>query len=113
MSRQIRRLGLALMALFVALFLQMTNLQVFQANRLAHHPGNTRDAVRDFGAPRGSIFTADGREIAVSVPNPDRASKFDWVRHYPGGQLYAHLTGYFSFTYGSVGLERRDRKSVV
>ncbi len=106
MTRQIRRLGLALIALFVVMFAQMTNLQVLQANRLAHHPGNTRDAVRDFGSPRGSIFTADGREIARSVPNTDHRSKFAWTREYPARGLYSHISGYFSFTFGSTGLER-------
>ena len=106
MTRQIRRLGLVLVALFVVMFAQMTNLQVLQADRLAHHPGNTRDAVRDFGSPRGSMFTVDGREIARSVPNSDTRSKFKWVREYPARALYSHVIGYFSFTYGSVGLER-------
>lgn len=107
MDHRIRRLGLGLLVLFVALFAQLTWLQAIDAGNLANHPGNTRNAVRDFGRLRGSILTADGRVIAESVENPDRGSKFDYLRRYPGGQLYGHLTGFFSFTYGSTGLERR------
>jgi peptidoglycan glycosyltransferase len=106
-DHRIRRLGIALLVLFLALFAQLTWLQAIDASHLANHPGNTRNAVRDFGRLRGSIVTADGRTVAESVPNPDRGSKFEHLRRYPGGQLYGHLTGFFSFTYGSTGLERR------
>lgn len=107
MDRRIRRLGIGLLVMFGALFAQLTWLQAIDADHLANHPGNTRNAVRDFGRLRGSIITADGRTIAESIANPDRNSKFDHLRRYPGGQLYGHLTGFFSFTYGSTGLERR------
>lgn len=106
MNRQIRRMGLALVALFIAMFAQLNYLQVIRADHLANHPGNSRNAVRDFGQPRGLIRTADGRVVAESVRNPDRASNFDYLRRYPGGSLYGHITGYFSFTFGSTGIER-------
>ena len=60
MNRQIRRLGLAGLALFLALFVQLNNLQVLSANRLNDNPLNTRQAVQDFSQPRGVIQTADG-----------------------------------------------------
>lgn len=107
MNRQIRRLGLVLVALFVAMYAKVNHLQVIEANQLAHHPGNTRDAVRDFGRPRGAIVTADGVVVAESVPNPNRESKVDFLRRYPQGRLYGHLTGFFSFTYGSTGIEHQ------
>jgi penicillin-binding protein A len=107
MDRRIRRLGLALLVLFCALFAQLTWLQAVDSTNLANHPGNTRNAVRDFGRLRGSMVTADGRVIATSVANPDADSKFENLRSYPAGPLYAHITGFFSFTYGSTGLERR------
>jgi hypothetical protein len=69
-DHRIRRLGLGLLILFVALFAQLTWLQAIDAGNLANHPGNTRNAVRDFGRLRGSILTADGRVIAESVENP-------------------------------------------
>jgi penicillin-binding protein A len=112
-DRRIRRLGIGLLGLFLALFAQLTWLQAVDANHLANHPGNTRNAVRDFGQVRGSMVTADGRVIAESIANPNRDSKFENVRSYPGGQLYAHVTGYFSFTYGSTGLERRYNEALV
>lgn len=106
MNRQIRRLGLVLLVLFLAMFFQLNYLQVIRADQLANHPGNSRNAVRDFGQPRGSIVTADGTVIAESYRNPNSKSSYDYLRRYPAGSLYGQLTGYFSFTYGSTALER-------
>lgn len=115
MNNQIRRLGIVLAVLFVVLFVQLNRLQVIDAKRLNEHPGNTRTVVRDFARPRGVVQTADGVVIARSDPVDDQ---FERQRSYPEGQLFAHLTGYFSFTFGSDGVERvyndaltgRDRK---
>jgi penicillin-binding protein A len=107
MNRQIRRFGLVLVVLFGAMFAQLNYLQVIRADHLANHPGNSRNAVRDFGQPRGRIITVDGRVVAESYPNPNKNSKYENLRRYPGGALYAHIAGYFSFTYGSTGIERQ------
>ncbi len=60
MNPQIRKLGIALIFLFAALFVKLNELQVVRANELANHPGNNRKIVRDFSSPRGRIVTADG-----------------------------------------------------
>ena len=93
--------------LFVAMFAQLNYLQVVRADHYANHPGNSRNAVRDFGEIRGSIRTTAGQVIAESYLNPKKKSNYTYLRRYPGGSLYAHLTGYFSFTFGSTGLERQ------
>ncbi len=115
MNSQIRVLGIVLMVLFSALFVQLNNLQVFSAGSLNDHPANTRTVVRDFSQPRGAIQTSDGVVIAESVEVDDA---FERQRRYPEGELFAHVTGYFSFTFGDEGVERtyndaltgRDRK---
>ena len=103
MNAQIRVLGIVMIVLFSALFVQVNNLQIFSAGRLNSHPVNTRAIVRDFNRARGAIQTSDGVVIAESVPTE---GQFEQLRQYPQGDLYAHLTGYFSFTYGSEGVER-------
>ncbi|HEX4979047.1 MAG TPA: penicillin-binding protein 2 [Acidimicrobiales bacterium] len=103
MNRQIRRVGVVLMGLFVALFLQLNYLQLFRADSLANDPRNTRAAVRDFSRPRGQIVAADGAVLARSI---DADTQFERLREYPERDLFGHLTGYFSFTYGASGLER-------
>jgi peptidoglycan glycosyltransferase len=103
-NRQIRRVGIVLMALFVALFLQLNYLQVIKADDYANDPRNTRTAVRDFSKARGQILAADGAVVARSVP---AAGAFERLRQYPEKDLFAHITGFFSFTFGASGVERR------
>jgi len=103
MNTQIRKLGIVLLVLFSALFVQLNYLQIIEANDLNNHPANSRAVVRDFIRPRGVIQTADGAVIAQSVPSND---SFKLQRQYPLGPLFAHVTGYFSFTYGSEGVEK-------
>jgi peptidoglycan glycosyltransferase len=102
-SKQIQRLGLALMAMFVALFAQLNYVQVVRANKLNDDPRNTRNATRDFARARGFVQSADGAVLARSVPVD---AVFKRQRQYPEGDLFAHVTGYFSFTFGQEGVER-------
>jgi penicillin-binding protein A len=110
MNRQIRRLGIAGLVLFLGLFIQLNNIQVLSAKRLNDNPLNTRNAVRDFSQPRGVIQTADGVVVADSIPTDDT---FQRLRRYPEGALFAHITGYFSFTFGSEGVERTYNKELT
>jgi peptidoglycan glycosyltransferase len=107
---QIRKLGVVLIALFCALFLQLNWLQVVDAHNLNNHPANSRAVVRDFIQPRGLIQTSDGAVVAESVPSGD---SFKVQRRYPLSQLFAHVTGYFSFTYGSEGVEREYNDALI
>jgi peptidoglycan glycosyltransferase len=102
-TKQIRALGIGLMVCFLVLFVQLNRLTVFQATTLNDNPNNTRDILRDFSQPRGDVVTADGVVIARSVASGDR---FEFQRQFPEGDLFAHVTGYFSFTLGSSGVER-------
>ncbi|HUQ63214.1 MAG TPA: penicillin-binding protein 2 [Acidimicrobiales bacterium] len=103
MNRQIRRLGIVLVVLFIALFLNLNYLQVVDAKRLNDHPTNTRAVVRDFSRARGVIQTSDGTVLAESMPS---SGQFENQRRYPEANLYSHITGYFSFNFGSDGVER-------
>lgn len=103
MNRQIRLVGLGMIALFVVLFLQLNYLQVVRANSLDHDPRNGRAVVREYDTPRGDIVSADGVTLAHSQPS---GGQFKYLRQYPEGPLFSQLTGFFSFTYGSDGVER-------
>lgn len=104
MNRQIRRLGLALLAAFGALFLMMNYVQVVDASKLANAPGNPRVVIADFSRPRGDILSADGVPVAHSVPSND---DLKWLRQYPTGPLFAQITGFDSFIYGvQLGVEQ-------
>jgi penicillin-binding protein A len=104
MIRQIRALGAGLLLCFLVLFVQLNRLTVLEADALNDHPLNTRQILRDFNEPRGAVTTADGAVIAESEPSEGR---FQYQRSYPLGDLFAHVTGYYSFTLGSSGVEKR------
>lgn len=104
MNRQIRRLGLALVVLYAVLFAQVNLTQLARAERYNEDPGNTREVVRDYARERGGIVTADGVVVAASQPADDR---YELLRTYPEGELYAHVTGFFSFEFGMDGVERQ------
>ncbi len=119
MNRQIRILAAGLLACFTLLFVQSNLLQVGDRscaspvgavvgkttcrNNLDSDSLNSRAILRDFTRPRGAIVTADGVVIAKSVDSHDR---YVYQRVYPKGDLYGQVTGYYSFVYGSSGLER-------
>src|SRR5579863_2154236 len=103
MNRQIRLVGLGIMVLFVALFLQLNWLQIVHARALEANPLNGRAVVKEYTAKRGDIVSADGVTLATSVATNDQ---FKYLRKYPTGPLFEPVTGFFSFTYGSDGVER-------
>jgi len=103
MDRQIRRLGLAFLAMFVLLFAQVNYVQVFAADRLKLNPANPRILLSEYKNQRGAILARDERTVlARSVPTN---GSLKYLRVYPHGSLYGQLTGYFSLLYGTSGLE--------
>ena len=107
MNQRIRRLTVALIALFGILFVQLSTWQVVKQKDLKNKPGNMHALYSQFDKPRGIIVTADGKVIAESTKIPvDSNSKFDYQRQYPYGDLYASITGYYSWGYGRTQLER-------
>jgi peptidoglycan glycosyltransferase len=103
MDRQIRRLALAFLVLFVVLFAQINYIQVIAASRLANHPANQRLLLQEYDVDRGAILARDARTIlAASQPTEGRLK---YRREYPGRALYTHVTGYYSVVFGRAGLE--------
>lgn len=105
MNRAIRQLTAAVMALYVVLFAALNYWQVNRTDELASEPGNTRALIRQFDTPRGPIVTADGVVVAMSVQAPG-ASDVEFQRRYPTGELFAHITGYYTFGLGATQLEQ-------
>ncbi len=110
MDRQIRRLGVVLLLAFGLLFLQLNNIQVLQASKLANAPGNTRKLFAQFARDRGVVQTSDGVVVAQSVPSNDN---YKYLRRYPEGPLFAHITGFTSIIYGSDGVERSYNSDLI
>jgi peptidoglycan glycosyltransferase len=105
MERRIRRLGIALVLLFVVLFGQLAYVQVFAADDIKGNPANfSRQLIAEYNVQRGKILTADGLVLAESVPAP-KGSRFRYERRYPQGDLYGYITGFYSRIYGRSALE--------
>jgi peptidoglycan glycosyltransferase len=104
MDRFIRRLGGAMLALFVLLLAQITYIQVVASERLADNPANaTRQLIAEYRVERGSILAADRRTVlALSRKSP---GQLKYQRHYPQGPQYADITGYYSIIFGRSELE--------
>ncbi|HET6776244.1 MAG TPA: penicillin-binding protein 2 [Actinomycetota bacterium] len=105
MDRLIRRLGAAMLALFVLLLGQITYIQVVASERLADNPANaTRQLIAEYRVERGSILAADGKtKLALSRKSP---GQLKYQRRYPQGPLYADITGYYSIIFGRSELEQ-------
>jgi penicillin-binding protein A len=105
MERQIRRLGIGLLVLFVLLLVQINYLQVFAAGRIEDNPANAyRQLKAEYSVDRGSILAADGRTVLASSRKSSGTLKYQ--RRYPQGARYGHITGYYSFIYGRSELEQ-------
>jgi peptidoglycan glycosyltransferase len=104
-NRQIRQLALGLMVCYVALFVTLNYWQVGRKEELDASFDNTRAIRREFERPRGQIVASDGTVLAESVPAA-AGSQFRFQRQYPAGDLFAHVTGYYTFGFGSTAIER-------
>ncbi|MGL5859002.1 MAG: peptidoglycan D,D-transpeptidase FtsI family protein [Angustibacter sp.] len=105
MNAPIRRLAVIVLLLFGALLISTTVIQYVQAAELRDKPGNRRTLLESYGRQRGPILVS-GAPIARSVPTDDQLK---FRRAYTDPTLYAHLTGFYSFTYGTgSGIERSE-----
>jgi peptidoglycan glycosyltransferase len=103
MNRELRRLSVVVLAMFLALFGSTTVIQVIQAEALTKDARNTRALYDSYNVERGAILASDGTVVAQSVPTGD---KYVYQRQYPQGDLYSAVTGYYNPTQGTTGIER-------
>ncbi len=105
MNKQIRRLAAGLLVCYLILFVQLNLLQVAKRAELAGNSNNNRAILRDFDKPRGNIVTADGVVIAMSVPSV--GTQFKYQRVYPTNDLFANVSGYYTYAFGATKLEKK------
>jgi peptidoglycan glycosyltransferase len=101
MNKPLRRVALAIMIMVVLLMSRATYVQVIEADTLRNDPGNLRTLYDEYSRERGQII-AGGQPLANSVATQDRLK---YLRAYPKGPVYAPVTGYYSFVYGTSGVE--------
>ncbi|HEX7834879.1 MAG TPA: penicillin-binding protein 2 [Pseudolysinimonas sp.] len=101
MNKELRRVSIVVLLMFVALFGSSTVIQVFQQDNLRADGRNARTLYASFSAERGPILV-DGEPIAESVPVDD---EYKFRRVYEHGPLYSAVTGYFTLNQGNTGVE--------
>jgi peptidoglycan glycosyltransferase len=101
MNRQVRRVGLVLTLMFLALFAMASSIQVLRTEALYEDPRNVRASLETYKTQRGSILVG-GEEIVSSTPVNDA---YRFLREYES-QIYSPVTGYFSIFSGNTGIER-------
>ncbi len=99
MNSPIRRLAVVVAAMFTALLVAGSTIQYFLADELADQPNNRRTLLANYSRSRGAILV-DTVPIAKSDPVDD---EMKYLRTYPRGRMYSHVTGYYSFIYGTGG----------
>ena len=101
MNKELRRVSVLILAMFLALCTSTTIIQVVQQEELQADSRNTRTLYASFSVERGAILAGD-TVIAQSVPSGD---EYMYQRVYPQGDLYAPITGYFTIHGENTGLE--------
>ena len=92
MTKELRRLSILMLLMFLALFASTSVIQVVQAEALAENTRNPRALYDSYEVQRGSII-ASGAAIANSVPSGD---VYTWQRVYVDGDMWAPVTGYIN-----------------
>ena len=100
MNRQIRRVAVVVLVAFLALLAAPLYWQVVAADRLANDPRNTRVLIKEYSIERGPIVLADRTPVAESVRSRQRGDPLEFVRHYPQGERYGMVTGFYSLVFG-------------
>ncbi len=101
MNRELKRVSIVVMLMFVALLVSTTIVQVFQADSLSADARNTRTLYDSYSVERGPILVA-GEPIAQSMPADD---EYKFQRTYSNGPLYAPVTGFIPLNGAPTGLE--------
>ncbi|HET6300216.1 penicillin-binding protein 2 [Microbacterium sp.] len=103
MTKELRRLSILMLIMFLALFASTSWIQVVEADALTANPANRRALYDSYEVQRGSII-ASGIPIASSVPSDD---VYSWQRQYPDAPMWAHVTGWINPALGSsTGIEQ-------
>ncbi|MGB8650193.1 MAG: penicillin-binding protein 2 [Mycobacteriales bacterium] len=107
MNRPLRKVAVACLVLFGMLLLQANWIQVVKAKDYRNDPRNRRVLLRTYDRERGPIVIGSGKDrqaVATSIATTDTLK---YLRTYPGGAVYAPVTGFASLVYGYTGMELR------
>jgi len=101
MNRELKRVTIVSLLMFLTLFVASTIIQYVQADNLAADPRNARTLYQSYSVERGPILVG-GDPIAFSEPSDD---DYKFQRIYANGPLYAPVTGFIPVNGEATGLE--------
>jgi peptidoglycan glycosyltransferase len=100
-NREIKRVSIVVLCMFLALFVSTSIIQVGVADSLNADARNSRTLYDSYKVQRGSILVS-GQPVAQSVPSNDA---YNYQRQYPQGNLYSSVTGFFPISGAPTGVE--------
>ena len=103
MNRPIRKVTIFLAVLFLGLFVNLNVVQVVKGSHYRDDARNRRVLLNEYSNPRGQIVV-QGTAVAESKKTSSN-DELKYLRVYPDGPEYAPATGFYSFTYGTYGME--------
>ncbi|KQV06704.1 peptidoglycan D,D-transpeptidase FtsI family protein [Leifsonia sp. Root112D2] len=101
MNRELKRVSILVLAMFVTLLVSTSIIGVFQADSLNADARNSRVREDSYLAQRGAILVA-GQPVAQSVASKDH---YNYQRVYSNGPLYSSVTGFFPINGAPTGIE--------
>jgi peptidoglycan glycosyltransferase len=104
MNRAMRKVAIILGVLLIAIFVNLNYIQVVKGSSYRDNPTNARVLLNEYSHARGQIVVG-GSAIASSKETTD---ELKYLRTYTDGPVYAPVTGYYSFIYGTSGIEESE-----
>jgi peptidoglycan glycosyltransferase len=101
MNRELKRVSIVVLLMFVALFVSTSVLQVGVADTLNSDSRNSRTRYDGYDVQRGAILVG-GQPVAQSVPSGD---DYKFQRTYTDGPLYSAVTGFYPINGAATGIE--------
>ncbi|CAN5228439.1 penicillin-binding transpeptidase domain-containing protein [soil metagenome] len=101
MNKELKRVSIVVLFMFLALFGSSTVITVFQVDDLRADGRNVRTLYDSYSAERGPILV-DGQPVAESTASDD---EYKFQRVYSQPELYSAITGYFTLNQGNTGVE--------
>ncbi|GAA5145110.1 penicillin-binding transpeptidase domain-containing protein [Microbacterium pseudoresistens] len=103
MTKELRRISIVVLMMFLSLFVAVSWIQVVDAESLGQNDHNRRTLLDSYQIQRGSIIVA-GSPIASSTPSNDM---YSFQRQYADPGLWSSVTGFYNPALGSAtGIER-------
>lgn len=103
MNNTLRKVSVFVALMMAALLINITYISVFRQQEMLEHPGNRRVRDAEFAQNRGAIMVGNN-PIAASARSDSQ--RFPFERTYSQGELWAPVTGWFSYDYGRSNLEQ-------